>query len=81
MVVNVRVAVPVKFAGGVQLEESELTLEKEPPMLEDHEALEAAPPILPFKDKLPFIHTPFGYTPALAVATGLKTMVVVVETA
>jgi hypothetical protein len=80
-VVNVRVAVPVKFAGGVQLEESELTLEKAPPMLEDHEALEAAPPILPFKDKLPFIHTPFGYTPALAVAKGLNNMVVGAETA
>ena len=51
-VVNVRIAFPVKPAGGVQVELNEDGLEKEPPTLEVQDALDAAPPMLPFNVKL-----------------------------
>ena len=75
-VVKVMVATPVKFAGGVQVAFMAFTFENVPAGLEDHVALEAAPPKEPFKVRVPFMHAPFGYTPALAVAMGLKVMVV-----
>jgi hypothetical protein len=61
LVVRVRVAVPVKLAGGAHVAFNALTLgEKEPPTLEVQVALEAAPPIEPFNAKVPFMHAPFG---------------------
>jgi hypothetical protein len=51
-VVKVRIAFPVKPAGGVQVELNEDGLEKVPPTLEVQVAFDAAPPMLPFNVKL-----------------------------
>ena len=76
-VVKVMVATPVKLAGGAQLAFNAFAFGvKVPPTLEVQVALEAAPPKEPFRVRVPFMHAPFGYTPALAVAMGLKVMVV-----
>jgi hypothetical protein len=61
LVVRVKVAVPVKPAGGDQFAFNTVAFAvKDPPTLEVHVALEAAPPIEPFNAKVPFIQTPFG---------------------
>lgn len=77
LVVKVKVAIPVKPTGGAQVAFKVFAFGvKEPPTLEVQVALEAAPPMDPFNTKVPFIQAPLGYTPAFAVATGLKVMVV-----
>jgi len=60
LVVKVNVAVPVNPRGGVHVAFKAFGLEKVPPELVVHVALEAAPPMVPFRIKGWFIQTPFG---------------------
>jgi hypothetical protein len=66
--VRVNVIFPVKPAGGVKVDVSDVGLLKVPPPLEDHVAEEADPPILPFKVTEPFKQA-FMSEPAFAVAS------------
>lgn len=54
--VNVNVMVPTKFAGGVKVEVKEFGFENTPPFEEAQLPLEAAPPTVPFKVRIEFLH-------------------------
>ena len=56
-VINVKVMVPVKPAGGVYVLVKLLASEKAPPLLEVQLPVEAAPPTIPFNCKDPFLQT------------------------
>ena len=61
LVVRVKVAIPVKPTGGAQVAFKALALGvKAPPTLEVQVALDAAPPIEPFKARVPFMQAPLG---------------------
>lgn len=55
-VVNVKVMVPTKFVGGVNVEINELGFENVPPLDDVQLPLEAAPPIIPVKLSVEFLH-------------------------
>ena len=60
LVVRVKVAIPVKPTGGVQVAFNAFAFEKVPPTLEVQVALDAAPPMEPFKTRVPFMQAPLG---------------------
>lgn len=60
LVVNVNTALPVKPAGGVQVDVTEFGFEKVPPTFDDQVILDAAPPKVPFNEIDCPAHTPFG---------------------